>query len=456
MVGFGVKKCITPHWGTSTHDELFSAVCRDLGLAEVPVPGGRRRHPVLYAISVIVTIPLFLLAYCAHLVGFNFRHLTFYGYNLFKSWVDHVVCASSSGRFRFCYSSFDHLVYGLFTLICAILEVRRGGVGLILGGDDAYLEFSLLAQVGDRFGVPVYFFRQGKGVYATTYVSEFHSAMPEYTTFPTKFPVDKGEVDLASDRLRSRISGSRIGLDYMPSFSGLTAEAPPGAIWIYLHDFFDSPGVYGGNIYLDHVTWVEKTIEFISSIGGTAVIKCHPNGRERNTETIAFLRGKFGDSCFWLEGDISVEGVARLDPKCVVTVYGTVIIEASFAGIPVIAASTRSPTSGFRLAHEASSEKMYFDLLKQAATGALHPRQPTRAAAEAMASIGKYFGSRKYLDVPMDDITPDLWEEIGLGSRPDTNHARREIFLKNDAVRNWMKSRLLDVDVADALGIRIP
>lgn len=155
----------------------------------------------------------------------------------------------------------------------------------------------------------------------------------------------------------------------------------------------------------------------------------------------------------WCEEDISINRIKHLQCKAIFTVYGTVITEGTYSGIPVIAAG-RSPYSGFDVCYRATNIKEYREYIHQIGIG--YNLKPKRKEAAINAECANRFMDvpNFLLDIPYDDISKDLWESCGLGVYPEHNYERRKIFLKNKNILNYMENHLQNIDLASKLGIK--
>ncbi len=142
-------------------------------------------------------------------------------------------------------------------------------------------------------------------------------------------------------------------------------DSSKDSIFIMLHSFYDSPHGYKEMVFPDFFEWCTRTFEFIQNNQiqhkYNIILKPHPNRIEGEDEIIEELIKRFSFlKC--LNGKENNNTIIESNPKVILTVYGTVIAEFTFAGIPVIACGD-NPTSSFDIAFEAHNEKEYYDLL---------------------------------------------------------------------------------------------
>jgi hypothetical protein len=64
----------------------------------------------------------------------------------------------------------------------------------------------------------------------------------------------------------------------------------------------------------------------------------------------------------WIDPDVPNSSIFALNPKLIVTVYGSIAPEAGYAGIPVLLAGDH-PAINFKIGHVAKTKNEYFNLL---------------------------------------------------------------------------------------------
>lgn len=343
----------------------------------------------------------------------------------------------------------------IFRTLVYKLHFQKGRIGLVLGGDEAYSQLSIAAQLAGKFNVPTAFLKGSTAISAEKFNGKYLSAMPSFAELASReADVREGDLQTARDVLRDRVHGNRQSLSYMPSGSSneTPSSLPCDAHWIFLHDFFDSPGVYGANIFPSHVEWLLETVKHLRTLNANVVLKRHPNERPKNEPLINNLKARLKCEVFWEESGMSLSKICELGCKSILTVYGTVIPEATFAGIPVISAG-RSPYSGFDACYEARSIGEYLSLLTKSVVGLRPKPQENGILAECSVRVRKY-ASRKVVQLPVyNDITPQAWTQIFSTDFPAHNYQRRSAFLQSLEAKAMLRNFLQDRDIAKELGI---
>lgn len=136
-------------------------------------------------------------------------------------------------------------------------------------------------------------------------------------------------------------------------------------IYIMLHSFFDSPHIYKDMVFPDFYEWCTQTLEFMQTTHMykkyNIVVKPHPNRIEGEDDIIETLKQQY-PFIICLNGNESNNRIIDSEPSAILTVYGTVAAEFSFAGIPVITCGD-NPGSSFDFSFEAKNKKEYFNFI---------------------------------------------------------------------------------------------
>ncbi|MDF1534402.1 MAG: hypothetical protein P1P69_07885 [Methanosarcinaceae archaeon] len=137
-------------------------------------------------------------------------------------------------------------------------------------------------------------------------------------------------------------------------------------VFIFAHIFSDSPqSASNGMLYRDYYTWIEDTIRTACTISGINwIVKPHPSNAVYNeTGLIDEIVDKYKSAClFMCPKDLSPASVIYV-ASAIVTAQGTVGIEYSCMGIPVVLAG-KPFYSGFGFTIEPKSIKEYKTVLR--------------------------------------------------------------------------------------------
>jgi hypothetical protein len=148
--------------------------------------------------------------------------------------------------------------------------------------------------------------------------------------------------------LESRFAG---GVDratlYMKNsaFSDSADEVPSGVEGVmFLHDFFDSPHCHRSTLFADFLEWARFTLQLIQEHRLPIAVKPHPNQLPESHEVVRQLQAEF-PGVLWLPAKLSNRVLFRSGIRCGVSVYGTILHELAFHGIPGLAAGDHPHTA---------------------------------------------------------------------------------------------------------------
>jgi len=450
------EECLTPAWETSTHDVVINNICNSLGYKRICLS-----VDYCYAVNDIVASVLILLFKIPKILVLSLkndiRSLRLFDINIGRGINEYVITNSKDARFNFNFFGYKTILKSIIFYVRIKNKMKQKKVGFVLGGDEAYLEFSIAAQLAEIYNIPSTFLKGYAPLKACSYKKNLMNSLPLYENYPTLFEELKNKEDLinkTTDILEKRVNGDRSSLQYMPKYIKLKEynESYLSSVWIFLHDFYDSPGIYGGNIFASHCDWLEYTVKYLNRYGVKIVIKRHPNERPLNVEIIEKYKKRFKTSVIWCEEDISIDQIKNLECKGIVTVYGTVIVEGTYAGIPVVAAG-RSPYSGFDVCYMASDIKEYNKYLNLIGIGEKLQIKSKEVALKAECANRFLDVSDSNANIPYDDIDKNFWEYCGLGIYHENNYKRKETFLRNKNVKECVEKYLKTINIASVLNI---
>ncbi|QFY62018.1 hypothetical protein FZ934_17415 [Rhizobium grahamii] len=141
--------------------------------------------------------------------------------------------------------------------------------------------------------------------------------------------------------LEKRFAG---GIDKATAYMKTSAYAAgaPGALSdgiegvVFLHDFFDSPHHFRHMLFPDFDNWVRFTLDTIVREKLPLAIKAHPNQLPESAVLVEQLKRDYPTVTF-LDPKLSNAIIFRSGIKCGVSVYGTVLGELAYHGIPALA-----------------------------------------------------------------------------------------------------------------------
>ena len=215
---------------------------------------------------------------------------------------------------------------------------------------------------------------------------------------------------------------------------------PNDAIWIYQHDFYDAPGVYGNtNIFPNHYAWMLEIIKFCKSNKVKFIIKKHPNNRKGSEECLKRFIKKYSLSDNLLEKDLNLTQIKTFKPKCICSVYGSVIPEAAFMGIPVITCGPH-PFEAEKISFNAKNIFSFNKYLLKANKNLLEAID-TKKVISSFA-VSKFISKKEYpniKNVSFADINEDLWQQIFNNKRYPINvWERLEVINNKKNEKNYL------------------
>ena len=169
------------------------------------------------------------------------------------------------------------------------------------------------------------------------------------------------------EKLERRLSGELTSdLFYMPksAFSKSSSQKKPQLrpskkkkILIATHDFYDSPHCYGNSLFTDFLEWLEALGEISKESNLEWYVKNHPYMRGKGMEVISDFLKRYPNISL-VDSDTSHHQLIDEGISFVTTVFGSVALEYSYLGFPVVNACPTNPhfRYGFSLTPKLVSE----------------------------------------------------------------------------------------------------
>lgn len=350
--------------------------------------------------------------------------------------------------------------------------LRQRKVGLILGGDESYVYFSILGQLASSHDVPCFFVKGSDKVQLYKFNQSTLSAMLEISRHEFKaVALTYNMLSNSSQHLVSRCSGDRTS-DKMPSVGPgniesleancLSLNQFANSHWIYLHDLFDAVSIYGTNVFDSHVKWLAFTVNRLFNNKQRVVLKLHPNSRpksQRGTKkAIKILTNRYPNLAI-CSNDISINSVNTLNPLSVITVYGSVVPEALYAGIPCLTAGCNHPYRYFKGLLTASTAQAYALHLDNLSVSSSQSLQCS--ASHSRESVVEDFARLRYLQsqfnsvpIPFDDMNDEQYQLFFHDlPYPVHNYERREKYLTNYPIFLRLLNETKHLNLSSILGI---
>lgn len=192
-------------------------------------------------------------------------------------------------------------------------------------------------------------------------------------------------------------------------------------IFIFMHVFSDAPHLSKMTMYKDYYEWISDTMEQITHICDVNwYIKVHPSAflyGESNAFEKVMKNGK--GNIFWTPDDFNTFSIKDV-ADAVITCQGTVGIEASCMGIPVIITG-RPYYSNLGFTIEPRSKKEYYTILKKVYKIKRLSLEKTKKAQIALGAYGKYNFME---DTILDN---EVYNYAGYGKQTDYERAYNRI-----------------------------
>ena len=239
---------------------------------------------------------------------------------------------------------------------------------ILLNSYSTYIQHGISARVALLYGTKVFTF----GNYQT-FSKELKIDYPyhtsnykNYMSLFNEFEEKEKKLDVAKLALENKLLGKLdTSLAYMKSSAYIeSSEKLPnveGSIIVFLHDFYDSPHVYGNMVFPDFLEWIEFTIKVLKKNKIPFYLKEHPNQIEESKDVIKGLKKKYPFLQF-VSSKITNKQLVEAGIKAGVSVYGTVAHELAYMGVPVIMCA-ENPHSSYNFCFVGNSKEDYSDLL---------------------------------------------------------------------------------------------
>lgn len=177
---------------------------------------------------------------------------------------------------------------------------------------------------------------------------------------------------------------------------------------IFMHDFFDAPGVYGKGLFDSLVDWFEFTIDVIKKNEIKFYLKSHPNQLIESKNLMHKLIKKY-ELEHYLIDNLSSKQIYDSNPKYIISNHGSVLLEALQHQIP-LAFSGESLVSLLGIISKPKSKLEYAQMI-------LSPKKP-KLDKEVLVS---FVNQMKNYEFPLKYSIP-------------LSHSDHEFFLKKNPV----------------------
>lgn len=208
--------------------------------------------------------------------------------------------------------------------------------------------------------------------------SEFPQAYTDFINYKRDFQ------DLSTEERNSALSQSRarlqrrflgdlvVDMPYMSksAFTKKSGHTNPVVkdssrinVLIAIHDFFDSPHVYGLNFYPDFLLWIKRLNEISFDVDYDWYIKTHPSIRGDGHAILEeFVSSSNGFKI--VPPDTSHHQLIEEGIDCVLTVYGTIAMEYPYLGKIAINASRSNPHIAYNFSISPKDKIHYEEIIR--------------------------------------------------------------------------------------------
>ena len=273
-------------------------------------------------------------------------------------------------------SFFKELIKSHFKFYLYTHFIKKYNFKYIILSHNCYVNGGMLARIGSKHGSKVL-------TSASTCVRCFHdyNEIISHILKPSKgiikLIINKQLYKKTDGFLKERFAGNieqqavidayknkkRYSSDEL--YKKLSLNPSYSTVFIMSHAFSDGPHTNGNILFRDYYQWFIETIKFINNIRNINwVVKPHPCSYMYNEtgEVEQLVIELKLNNIHLAPSDLSTASVLNMS-KTVVTVSGTIGIEAACLGIkPIIAGE--APYSDFGIAYEPKNKLEYFSILK--------------------------------------------------------------------------------------------
>lgn len=201
-------------------------------------------------------------------------------------------------------------------------------------------------------------------------------AFREESDFPEEFAnlslsKQRSGIEQAKKRLQSRFSGN-LSSDMPYVFKSAFQESNVQiknrefstqlVMLVAAHDFYDSPHVFGKNLYPDFYLWLKKIGELSNKTNYLWLVKTHPFLRGSGRDIIENLTREY-PKLNLLPSEVGHNDLLKYGIDAVFTVYGTIAMEYACFQIPTINASTNNPHVAYHFSYTPKSTEEYEEFI---------------------------------------------------------------------------------------------
>lgn len=367
--------------------------------------------------------------------GFERKYRSSSGFIIGHHVVEFRLRRTKDGRFNGWSSSVLRTYVAFFKL--SILSKRllsNGRYKVHLMTDEAY-QGGVIAQVSQSLGIPTLKLRAyGERLTIWPFNSHILFSGPDFHGVSLTTVFEEERIRSVQRDLIARIEGDYSSLSYMSAEKRsnhvqLQSLENSAVFVMYLHDFLDSPGVYGETVFLDQWDWIHAAEREVSKLGGHLLLKLHSNQNPATAAPNEEVVRHFGEmpNVTFIDRNASLKQIwSAYNPKALLTMYGSVILECACLEIPVIYTS-HNPYVALGFGLRATSKASFVQAIRSlgnAQTTVLNEEEievQAKYVAEAKLRIDKLMNDCSLGDIPYLDIAAEKMKEFGFDLNEGSN-----------------------------------
>jgi hypothetical protein len=403
---------ITPEWNSKVHEIFISSALENKYKLYSASTLSKRTLKIW--IRAFFYLPLMFAFFATkRLSSFSIKKV-----NIGTSIIQEVIRNSKSAQF-YRVKNFL-LILKVYVKALAVLtnfyELKKSHPNIrVLGGDSAYVTFSIISQLVHK---SIYIVAQD-----LVSITEFdHSKLTASGAHRWLNPLDYGcTTDGLSAFLKEDFQKKKIYMHDRPQ-KFYNGEYIKRCIYIYTHDFFDSPGVYGNNVFTDHVMWIDAVLKLCKKYSIPVKLKRHPNERIESS----VVAQQFENRCDVIFDNLDLEKIHSSEGT-ICTVYGTVSNEAYLHKVNVIACGDGPFNLLPNVIKASSFDHLELIISRLKNTNKLQQNYVVKTK-QNIADCFTLLGNSRFnygFNLPYNDCWNSHWENFMLGDYPPESFERR-------------------------------
>lgn len=235
---------------------------------------------------------------------------------------------------------------------------------VLLTSYSTYIQHGIAVRVALSFNTKVYSFGNYQNLAKLLTKNDYFNTK-DFHNYKTDFEkLENQEKLLTQSRqsLENRLKGDiDLATFYMKQSAyqetGIEIPDVKNCVIVFLHDFYDSPHVYGNLVFPDFWEWIQFTIQILETNSIPYYLKPHPSQKIESEHAVEFLK-KTSPNVKFLSPKITNKQLANAGIKLGISMYGTVAHELVYLGVPVILCA-ENPHSSYDFCFEAKTLEEY-------------------------------------------------------------------------------------------------